>query len=80
MNSFLLLRKILLTLVGGALTLLGLIFIVLPGPSVLFLLPGLYLLSLEYEQAKVWLKKVQKMMAKTSRWIDKKIRQRKHSY
>jgi hypothetical protein len=80
MNSYLLLRKILLTLVGGTLTLLGLIFTVLPGPSVLFLLPGLYLLSLEYEQAKVWLKKAQKMMTKTSRWIDKKIRQRKHSY
>jgi uncharacterized membrane protein YbaN (DUF454 family) len=80
MNSYLLIRKVLLTIIGGALTLLGLIFIVLPGPSVLFLLPGLYLLSLEYEQAKVWLKKVQKMMTKTSRWVDKKLRQRKHSY
>ena len=80
MNSYLLIKKILLTILGGALTLAGLIFIILPGPSVLFLLPGLYLLSLEYEQAKVWLKKVQKMMSNTSRWVDKKIRQRKHSY
>jgi uncharacterized membrane protein YbaN (DUF454 family) len=70
-------KKIIITLVGGFLVLIGAIFIIIPGPSVIFLLPGLYLLSLEYDQAKVWLRRVQKMMRNSARWLDKKLAARK---
>ena len=73
-----LIKKFLITIIGGALTLIGLAFLILPGPSILFLFPGLYLLSLEYDQAKVYLKKVQNMMTKSSRWLDSKIKRRRH--
>lgn len=35
---------------------IGMIFILLPGPAVIFIPLGLALLSLEYDWAKVWLK------------------------
>jgi hypothetical protein len=34
--------------------------VVLPGPSFIFLIPGLMILSLEYPQAKKWLRVAQK--------------------
>jgi uncharacterized membrane protein YbaN (DUF454 family) len=70
-------KKVLITVVGGFLVLIGAIFIIIPGPSVIFLLPGLYLLSLEYDQAKIWLRRVQKMMRNSARWLDKKLAARK---
>ena len=58
MNDYI--KKILTTLAGGVCIFLGLFFILLPGPAVIFLPLGLALLSLEYVWAKVWLRKVQK--------------------
>lgn len=71
-------KKVLITLVGGFLVLLGLIFFIIPGPSVLFLIPGLYLLSLEYDAAKVWLRRAQKMLRNSARWLDRKIAARRY--
>ncbi len=70
-------KKILITLAGGLLTLLGLVFVILPGPSFIFLIPGLMLLSLEYPQARKWLKVTQKMMHKSAQWLDKQFLKRK---
>ena len=72
-------KKILITIVGGFLVLLGAIFIIVPGPSLLLLIPGFYILSFEYEGAKVWLKRCQALLAKTARWIDSVIMKRKLS-
>ncbi|MCJ8318982.1 MAG: PGPGW domain-containing protein [Colwellia sp.] len=58
MNDYV--KKILITLIGGACIFIGLFFILLPGPAVIFLPLGFALLSLEYAWAKVWLRKVQK--------------------
>lgn len=52
-------KRIVLTLLGFMCLLLGVIFILLPGPAVLFIPLGLALLSLEFDWAKVWLKKSQ---------------------
>ena len=70
-------KQLFIHLVGGALVLLGLIFIVVPGPSLLLLIPGLYLLSFEYEIARVWLKKCQRLLKASAVWIDAKLRKRK---
>lgn len=72
-------KKILITIVGGFLVLLGAIFIIIPGPSLLLLIPGFYILSFEYEGAKVWLKRCQALLTKTARWIDSVILKRKLS-
>jgi uncharacterized membrane protein YbaN (DUF454 family) len=72
-------KKIIITIAGGLLTLLGLIFVVLPGPSFIFLIPGLMILSLEYPQAKKWLRVAQKMMKKSAQWLDKQFSKRKYA-
>lgn len=73
-------KKLIITLVGGMFVLLGLIFIIVPGPSLLLLIPGLYLLSFEYPIAKVYLKKCQKLLSQSARWLDNKIAARKHRH
>ncbi len=72
------LRKTLITLVGGGLTLLGGILIIMPGPAWLLLPIGLAILSLEYPWAKKWLKKSQVYMTRSARYLDHKIRQYKY--
>ena len=60
-----------LWLLGGfVLVLIGAIFVVLPGPAFIFLPLGLAMLSREYEWARVWLRKVQKMMSGSARKLD----------
>lgn len=49
-------KRTALTLLGFVCLLLGAIFILLPGPAVLFIPLGLALLSLEFDWAKIWLK------------------------
>lgn len=66
-------KKLIITIVGGFLVLLGLIFVIIPGPSLLLLIPGLYILSFEYPTAKVYLKRCQVMLSKSARWLDKTI-------
>ncbi len=73
MNSKL--RYALVTVIGGFLSILGAIFIVLPGPAFLFLPVGLGILSLEHEWAKGWLKHCQRWMRKSAVQADKWIAQ-----
>lgn len=72
-------KKIVITIVGGFLVFLGLIFVIIPGPSLLLLIPGLYLLSFEYPKAKVWLRKCQKLLSQSARWLDNQLKKRKRS-
>lgn len=67
------LKKTLITVVGGLLTLTGAALIILPGPAWLLLPIGLAVLSLEYTWAKHWLKKSQNHMSNSARWLDRKI-------
>ncbi|WP_448213637.1 PGPGW domain-containing protein [Colwellia sp. MEBiC06753] len=55
-------KKFVITIFGGLLALIGLVFILLPGPAFIFLPLGLAILSLEYPLAKRWLKKSQYWM------------------
>lgn len=60
-----------ITIIGSLLTIVGLIFIVLPGPAFLFLPIGLAVLSLEHEEAKKWLRRCQRWMRKSAVQADK---------
>ena len=59
-------KKWLITVSGGFLVFIGTLFILLPGPAFLFIPIGLAILSLEYEVARIWLKKSQKVMKKSA--------------
>lgn len=72
-------KKLIVTITGGLLVIMGMVLIVLPGPSVLLLLPGLMLLSTEYPLAKKCLKKTQGYMAKAAASIDKRLLKRKYA-
>ncbi|MDT0583658.1 MULTISPECIES: PGPGW domain-containing protein [Alteromonadaceae] len=65
------------TVVGAGLVALGLIFVIIPGPSLLLIIPGLYLLSYDYAWAKVWLRKCQSLMKKAATKLDAFIAKRK---
>lgn len=57
---------------------LGVIFLIVPGPSLLFFIPGLWLLSYEYTWAKPWLRKCMTIMKRSAQWLDKQIRKRRY--
>jgi len=67
------LRKTMITISGGLLTLAGAALLILPGPAWLLLPVGLAILSLEYPWAKVWLHKSQRQLRTSAAWIDRKI-------
>ncbi|MCG9746665.1 PGPGW domain-containing protein [Shewanella sp. Isolate8] len=73
------LRKTLITVIGGTLCLVGLLLLVLPGPAWLLLPIGLAVLSLEYPWARSWLKKSQKQMGRSAAWLDGKVRDWRYS-
>ena len=67
------LKKLMITLGGGFLVFIGVIFILVPGPAFLFLPIGLAILSLEYPVARDYLKKTQRLMRKSAELMDKWI-------
>ena len=72
-------KKLLVTTIGGLLVFLGLIFVIIPGPSLLLLIPGFYILSFEYPAAKVWLRRCQRLLKKSAVWLDRFIRRHRYS-
>ena len=57
-----LLRRIVISLVGGTVLLIGVAMILLPGPSTLVILVGLGILAIEFAWAKYWLAKVRQCL------------------
>ena len=75
-------KYLLITMIGSLLTIVGVIFIILPGPAFLFLPIGLAVFSVEHDIAKVWLRLCQRWMRKSAVQADKllyKIRSRLRS-
>ncbi|NMP31869.1 tellurium resistance protein TerC [Thalassotalea sp. M1531] len=74
-------RKLMITIVGGFLAFIGVVFILVPGPAFLFLPIGLAVLSLEYPLAKDWLRKSQRWMrtgaVKMDAWVSRLRRRKK---
>jgi len=69
------------TMLGFLCLFVGIVFILLPGPAVIFIPVGLALLSLEYAWAKVWLKRSQRYFRQAAvkadqslQWLGKKLR------
>ncbi|WP_258872713.1 PGPGW domain-containing protein [Thalassotalea euphylliae] len=73
-------KKTLITLVGGFLVFIGAVFMIVPGPAILFLPAGLALLSLEYTWAKDWLKKCQRITRRGAEQLDRLLLRLKHKF
>ena len=54
-------KKIVVGVLGGTITLLGIALIVLPGPAFIVLPIGLSILATEFYWARRWLRKVKRM-------------------
>lgn len=55
----------------------GIVFAILPG-SILFVIGGLMLLSIDYPGARKWLKKCQNVMSQSARALDRALLRRKY--
>jgi uncharacterized membrane protein YbaN (DUF454 family) len=60
-------KRLMLTILGGALLLIGILMIFLPGPAFVFVPAGLALLALEYEFARRWLLGVRRWLSEHAR-------------
>nr|WP_249364597.1 PGPGW domain-containing protein [Pseudoalteromonas rubra] len=63
-----------MNLLAGLCALLAIVFIVVPGPSILFLLGALLCLSINYPWARAWLKKGQICFKTACVQLDKRFR------
>jgi hypothetical protein len=75
------LKRTMRTVLGVLCLLIGAVFILLPGPAVIFIPLGLALLSMEYDFAKTWLRTSQRYFRKAAvkaddslRWLGRKLR------
>ncbi|MDP4982604.1 PGPGW domain-containing protein [Pseudoalteromonas tunicata] len=53
---------------------LGAIFFIVPGPSLIFIMLGLFLLSFYYPKARFYLKRCQSLLQKSCYAIDKALK------
>ena len=60
-QTYVVARKVVIALIGGTVTLIGIAMIVLPGPAFVVLPAGLAILAIEFAWARRWLKKVKQM-------------------
>ena len=70
-------KKVVITVVGVFVTLLGILLIVLPGPAFLLIPVGLAILALEYPIARKWLRKCQRWMTISAKKADDYFAKRK---
>jgi len=56
-------RRIVVTVVGATVLLLGVVMIVTPGPAIVVIPVGLAILSIEFTWARLWLKKLRETIS-----------------
>lgn len=60
-------RRIVITIVGTSVLLLGVIMLVTPGPAFIVIPVGLAILAVEFVWARRWLKKLRELISRRSR-------------
>ena len=55
-------RRIIIGVIGGTVLVIGVVMIVLPGPAVVVIPLGLAILATEFVWARLWLRKVRKLV------------------
>lgn len=59
-------RRVIVTLVGSTILILGVIMILTPGPAVVFIPLGLSILGLEFAWARAWLRRLRERISAAS--------------
>jgi tellurite resistance protein TerC len=67
-------KRIVITIVGGTILLIGIAMLVLPGPGLLVIPVGLGILGIEFAWARVWLAKVKAKSGEIVDAVNNKIR------
>ena len=60
-NTYRMARKIVVLVIGGTVTLVGIALIVLPGPAFIVIPAGLAILAIEFAWARRWLERAKEM-------------------
>lgn len=63
-NTYKLVRRVALTVVGVTVLGLGVVMIVTPGPAFVFIPVGLAILGLEFAWARIWLRKLRRKFSR----------------
>ena len=66
-------KKLLMQISGTVFILLGLLFAVVPGPSLIFFIVGLLCFSMYYPKARKYLTLCQKALTRSCAYLDKKL-------
>jgi hypothetical protein len=66
-------KKLLMQISGTVFILLGLLFAVVPGPSLIFFIAGLFCFSMYYPKALGYLTWCQKALTRSCAYLDKKL-------
>ena len=66
-------KKLLMQISGTVFILLGLLFAVVPGPSLIFFIAGLFCFSMYYPKARGYLTWCQKALSRSCAYLDKKL-------
>ncbi len=62
-----------MSIIGGIIVLIGMVLIVLPGPSIIVIPFGLAILATEYDVARKWLRFFQRKLKDTAHYLDRKF-------
>ena len=69
-------RKLVVTLGGALLLIIGILMVILPGPALIIIPVALLILNTQYpEKTRLYIRKFQRKISKLAVWMDKKIRQ-----
>jgi hypothetical protein len=69
-------RKLVVTIIGSLLLLIGILMIILPGPALIIIPLALVILNAQYpDKVRGWIRKFQRGLSKAAIWLDKKIKQ-----
>lgn len=69
-------QKLVVTVIGGIILLLGILMIILPGPAIIIIPLALYILNAEHpEKVRKYVRKFQRGLSSFASWLDSKLRQ-----
>ena len=71
-------KRVIISIIGGTVLLLGVALIVLPGPAILVIPAGLAILGVEFKWARRWLRKARGMFGRQEQHKDVKHSASKH--
>ena len=69
-------QKLVVTIIGGIVLLLGILMIILPGPAIIIIPLALYILNAQHpEKVRKYVKKFQRSLTSCANWMDTKLKQ-----